>query len=549
MKMEQQWNVRPLVISMITAGLTVTAPPLLALDDLMGAEGAPLFYPEGGILFPVVQEAYIDFSGLASDTGPCLAGDETIYILGANFDDQVPGTDPLVEFGAQGVLTICDANDTEILARCPNGLCDIDGDYRLRIVPSQSLPVSAEYDLTVGAVGNDNDASNELNTAVSFDGTTLSVTDAGGPLTADISSLSDTPTQVLDKLKTVDGSGSGLDADTLDGKDATDFAENVHQHSGTDINTGVVAEPRIDPAIARDSEISWNNLANIPAGFADGVDNVGLTSEFDPQVGIISTNRIPKWDGSALVSGTLFDNGYVGIGTTAPDHKLHVNGLAKFELNGGSIAMSTPGGYPGVIAFSQDGTRSDIVIENDAIRIAKNATSNATSANRGLTIYENGNVGVGATNPVARLEVRGEMRTTSSDGAVRLWGKGRPGSFRYGKTGEESGLCTNGLVLFGLSRHAVEWADAAHACPASTWVCTRSERGYGVCDTTRSGGIVDALGCDGEYLDWGSNHRGWLSDSGVVVFDGGAELEVPDGYLQDRPVCNSYPVWCCSGPN
>jgi hypothetical protein len=33
----------------------------------------------------------------------------------------------------------------------------------------------------------------------------------------------DTPQQVLDKLKQVDGSGSGLDADTLDGTDATGF--------------------------------------------------------------------------------------------------------------------------------------------------------------------------------------------------------------------------------------------------------------------------------------------------------------------------------------
>ncbi|MDX1765335.1 MAG: hypothetical protein R3313_00115, partial [Candidatus Saccharimonadales bacterium] len=52
-----------------------------------------------------------------------------------------------------------------------------------------------------------------------------------------------------------EGSGSGLDADTLDGQDSGAFAGSVHTHSGDDITTGTVAEPRIDAAVARDAEI------------------------------------------------------------------------------------------------------------------------------------------------------------------------------------------------------------------------------------------------------------------------------------------------------
>lgn len=51
-----------------------------------------------------------------------------------------------------------------------------------------------------------------------------------------------------------------------------------------------------------------------------------LTSESDPQISANTTNFVPKWDGSALVSGTIFDNGNVGIGTTSPRQKLDVNG-------------------------------------------------------------------------------------------------------------------------------------------------------------------------------------------------------------------------------
>jgi len=54
---------------------------------------------------------------------------------------------------------------------------------------------------------------------------------------------------------------------------ATDFAAAVHDHSGDDITSGAVAEIHIDPTIARDSEINWGNLSDIPTEFYDGVDN------------------------------------------------------------------------------------------------------------------------------------------------------------------------------------------------------------------------------------------------------------------------------------
>jgi hypothetical protein len=45
----------------------------------------------------------------------------------------------------------------------------------------------------------------------------------------DISNVSDDV--ILSKLKNVDGTGSGLDADMLDGKHASDFTPAVHSHT------------------------------------------------------------------------------------------------------------------------------------------------------------------------------------------------------------------------------------------------------------------------------------------------------------------------------
>lgn len=75
------------------------------------------------------------------------------------------------------------------------------------------------------------------------------------------------------------------DAETVAGLTPSEIAATSHSHSGSDITTGTVADARIAASIARDSEITWGNLSNIPSGFADGVDNTGgITTETDPTV-------------------------------------------------------------------------------------------------------------------------------------------------------------------------------------------------------------------------------------------------------------------------
>ena len=71
-------------------------------------------------------------------------------------------------------------------------------------------------------------------------------------------------------------------AQTLDGFASSEFALTGHDHAGEEITSGIVDEARIDPSIARDSEVSWGNLSGIPPDIADGDD--GVEFETDPTV-------------------------------------------------------------------------------------------------------------------------------------------------------------------------------------------------------------------------------------------------------------------------
>jgi hypothetical protein len=59
---------------------------------------------------------------------------------------------------------------------------------------------------------------------------------------------------------------TGLDADLLDGQDSTAFAASAHGHTGADITSGTVADARVATTIARDSEIMPIVLASDGAG-------------------------------------------------------------------------------------------------------------------------------------------------------------------------------------------------------------------------------------------------------------------------------------------
>ena len=134
----------------------------------------------------------------------------------------------------------------------------------------------------------------------------------------------------------------------------------------------------------------------------------------EDQIQILAT------DSDAAPSSTsgivIQENGDVGVGTTTPASRFHVlgestfSGLANFLIGGGQISMSTPGGWPGVIAFAPNGHRREVVLYDDRLSILVSNSSSASPHGSGIIIAENGNVGIGMY-PSYKLDVDGHART------------------------------------------------------------------------------------------------------------------------------------------
>jgi ribose 5-phosphate isomerase RpiB len=78
-----------------------------------------------------------------------------------------------------------------------------------------------------------------------------------------------------------DGTGSTLDADLFDGLNSTAFASASHSHSGDDITSGTVGEARIAAQLARDNEVVGIVTANDGTGSgldADLLDGMNSTA-------------------------------------------------------------------------------------------------------------------------------------------------------------------------------------------------------------------------------------------------------------------------------
>jgi hypothetical protein len=105
--------------------------------------------------------------------------------------------------------------------------------------------------------------------------------------------------EVFDIVLAADGTGSGLNADLLDGQTAADFAGTAHVHSGDDITSGTVAEARIAAALARDSEVF---------GIVTAADGAGSTLDADLLDGLSSgafAGASHVHSGADITTGTI----------------------------------------------------------------------------------------------------------------------------------------------------------------------------------------------------------------------------------------------------
>jgi len=260
-------------------------------------------------------------------------------------------------------------------------------------------------------------------------------------------------------------------------KDGITWTEVSNRPAGLDDGDQVGITSETDPTVLASVKdgVAWSEVSNIPAGFADGVDNTGITSETDPvysgapasgitagnitnwntaygwgnhalagylktetdpQVGSNTTNYIPKWNGSSLVSGTIYDSGNVGIGTSNPAAKLDVSGdisAASVYKIGGSTVLSAPG------------------TQNTLVGLAAGAVN--TGSGNTFTGYQAGIVNTsGASNVFSGCQA-GYKNTTGNDNTFSgfhagYWNNGDRNTFLGREAGATSGT-TNDNTFSG----------------------------------------------------------------------------------------------------
>ena len=126
-------------------------------------------------------------------------------------------------------------------------------------------------------------------------------------------------------------------------------------------------------------------------------------------------------------------NGSVGIGTTSPGARLEVAGQIKVTGGSPGAGKVLTSDANGLATWQTGGGGGDNLgnhIATQNIQLNGNWLSN-DGGNEGVYVRTNGNVGVGTTNPGARLEVAGQIKVTG----------GSPGTGKV-LTSDASGLAT-----------------------------------------------------------------------------------------------------------
>jgi hypothetical protein len=232
------------------------------------------------------------------------------------------------------------------------------------------------------------------------------------------------------------------------------FSGNVHIAGDLSLTGSLSGYTETDPQVGTLTNGKWCTSDGSAVNCAT---NAPVTSETDPEVGSNTTNYVPKWNGSALVTGTIFDNGNVGIGTGTPNEQLEITGNLRLPSTTATTGIIRSGADTLIHTYGTDNFFAGVNAGNLTMTggwntaigeeaLADNTTGGWNTANGRGALRLNGtgrfNVAIG-TNALFD-NFTGSYNTASGEGAL---GSNTTGSYNtasgegalgYNTTGEDN---------------------------------------------------------------------------------------------------------------